>query len=281
MPTRRRPRRLRPRPRPRPRWTKLSSRAHERPNALRWTAKSAAATAMDSITAEDVGSFPDQNVNEAISRIAGVALDRGDNGEGRGISVRGNGPEFTRVDIDGMTVLNTNGALAGGASSATGGRSADLRELPAAIIKTIDVFKGTTADMTEGSLGGSVHIETRNGLDFDKPYLSARHRRPAQFHHRKVDAERYGYFRQQIHGRPPWRLRQRHLFEIRDRFRIFNSRRRRAMPGRSATPISINRRKRPLPTIRALLIRPRRPGISVFSGPAACRPIRRCRPSTS
>jgi len=29
----------------------------------------------------------------------------------------------------------------------------------------------TTADMTEGSLGGSVHIETRNGLDFDKPFL--------------------------------------------------------------------------------------------------------------
>ena len=25
--------------------------------------------------------------------------------------------------------------------------------------------------MTEGSLGGSVHIETRNGLDFDKPFL--------------------------------------------------------------------------------------------------------------
>jgi hypothetical protein len=39
--------------------------------------------------------------------------------------------------------------------------------LPSAIIKSIDVFKGTTADMTEGSLGGSVHIETRNGLDFD------------------------------------------------------------------------------------------------------------------
>ena len=134
--------------------------------------KKRSATAIDSITAEDVGSFPDQNVNEAISRIAGVALDRGDDGEGRGVSVRGNGPEFTRVDVDGMTVLNTNGALSGGASSATGGRSADLRELPAAMIKTIDVIKGTTADMTEGSLGGSVHIETRSGLDFDKPYFS-------------------------------------------------------------------------------------------------------------
>jgi len=132
--------------------------------------KKNAQTAVDSIAAEDVGKFPDQNVNEAISRVAGVALDRGDNGEGQGISVRGNGMEFTRIDIDGMTVLSTSGSLSNGLN-AGGGRAADLRELPSAIIKTIDVFKGTTAAMTEGSLGGSVHIETRNGLDFDKPFL--------------------------------------------------------------------------------------------------------------
>jgi len=133
--------------------------------------KKRAATATDSISAEDVGNFPDQNVNEAISRVAGVALDRGDDGEGRGISIRGNSMETTRVDIDGMSVLNSNGALSGGTGAGAGGRAADLRELPAAIIKSIDVIKGTTAAMTEGSLGGSVHIETRNGLDFDHPFL--------------------------------------------------------------------------------------------------------------
>jgi TonB-dependent receptor len=133
--------------------------------------KKHAATAMDSISAEDVGKFPDQNVDEAISRVAGVALDRGDNGEGQGISIRGNSMETTRIDIDGMSVLNSNGALSGGTGAGAGGRAADLRELPAALIKTIDVIKGTTAAMTEGSLGGSVHIETRTGLDFDKPFL--------------------------------------------------------------------------------------------------------------
>ncbi|HEU5136731.1 MAG TPA: TonB-dependent receptor [Steroidobacteraceae bacterium] len=146
----------------------VGTRASQRTSIER---KKRGATAVDSIAAEDVGKFPDQNVNEAISRIAGVALDRGDNGEGQGISVRGNGPEATRVSIDGMTVLNTNGALANGVN-AGGGRAADLRELPSAIIKTIDIYKGTTAAMTEGSLGGSVAIETRNGLDFDKPYFS-------------------------------------------------------------------------------------------------------------
>ncbi|HUQ08718.1 MAG TPA: TonB-dependent receptor [Steroidobacteraceae bacterium] len=146
----------------------VGTRASQRSSIER---KKQAATATDSISAEDIGSFPDQNVNEAISRVAGIALDRGEDGEGRGISVRGNGGDLTRVEIDGMTVLNSNGALSGGTGAGLGGRAADLRELPAAMIKNIDVIKGTTAAMTEGSLGGTVHIETRNGLDFDEPFF--------------------------------------------------------------------------------------------------------------
>jgi TonB-dependent receptor len=133
--------------------------------------KKKAKTATDSIVAEDIGAFPDKNVDEAISRVAGISLDRGDNGEGQGFSIRGQGPEQTHVDVDGMSVLNTNGALANGAQAGTGGRGADLRELPAEMVKSIDVVKGSTAAMTEGSLGGSVHIETRTGLDFKKPFF--------------------------------------------------------------------------------------------------------------
>lgn len=133
--------------------------------------KKRAKTATDSIVAEDIGQFPDKNVDEAVSRIAGVSLDRGDNGEGQGFSIRGQGMEATLVDVDGMSALNTNGALAGGAGQADGGRGADLRELPADMIKSIDVIKGSTPATTEGSLAGSVHIETRTGLDFRKPFF--------------------------------------------------------------------------------------------------------------
>ena len=66
--------------------------------------KKNAATAIDSIVAEDVGSLPDRNIGEAISRMAGVALDRGDFGEGVSVAVRGNGPDLTRVEIDGQAV---------------------------------------------------------------------------------------------------------------------------------------------------------------------------------
>ena len=132
--------------------------------------KKGAKTATDSIVADDIGSFPDRNVNEAISRIPGVALGRNEFGEGDSVAVRGNGPDLTRVELDGIGVQSTTGL----ALSAGSGRSADLRELPAELVKSVDVVKGSTADMTEGSLGGTVQIKTRTGLDFKKPYFSFR-----------------------------------------------------------------------------------------------------------
>src|SRR5688572_6678312 len=58
--------------------------------------------AVDSIISEDIGKFPDSNLAESMQRIPGVALSRGDGGEGKNISVRGLGAGFTRVRINGM-----------------------------------------------------------------------------------------------------------------------------------------------------------------------------------
>jgi TonB-dependent receptor len=133
--------------------------------------KKNAATVQDSIVAEDVGAFPDRNIGEAISRIAGVALDRGEYGEGVSVNIRGNGPELTRVEMDGVGVTSGAGTnLLGGGD----GRGTEFRELSSDLIKSVDIVKGSTASMTQGSLGASIIIETRNGLDFDKPYHSFR-----------------------------------------------------------------------------------------------------------
>ncbi|PTT85275.1 TonB-dependent receptor, partial [Pelomonas sp. HMWF004] len=133
--------------------------------------KKNAATVQDSIVAEDVGAFPDRNIGEAISRIAGVALDRGEYGEGVSVNIRGNGPESTRVEMDGVGVSSGAGTnLLGGGD----GRGTEFRELSSDLIKSVDIVKGSTASMTQGSLGASIIIETRNGLDFDKPYYSFR-----------------------------------------------------------------------------------------------------------
>jgi TonB-dependent receptor len=130
--------------------------------------KKNAATALDSIVAEDVGSLPDRNIGEAISRMAGVALDRGDFGEGVTVAVRGNGPDLTRVEIDGMAVQSANSA------AGSNGRGSEFRQLSADLIKSVDVVKGSTADMVEGSLGGGIIIKTRTGLDFKEPFAAVR-----------------------------------------------------------------------------------------------------------
>ena len=82
--------------------------------------KKNAATAMDSIVADDVGSFPDRNIGEAISRISGVALDRGDFGEGVSVAIRGNSADLTRVEIDGQGVQSAGGTDMNGAGSGRG-----------------------------------------------------------------------------------------------------------------------------------------------------------------
>jgi TonB-dependent receptor len=133
--------------------------------------KKNAATAIDSIVAEDVGSLPDRNIGEAISRMAGIALDRGDFGEGVSVAVRGNGPELTRVELDGQGVQSAGGSDMNGGGD---GRAVEFRQLSADLIKSVDVVKGSTADMTEGSLGGGIIIKTRTGLDFKKPFASLR-----------------------------------------------------------------------------------------------------------
>ncbi|MDC7684109.1 TonB-dependent receptor [Asticcacaulis sp. BYS171W] len=130
--------------------------------------KKRSGTVSDSIVAEDIGQFPDKNVGEALGRVTGVQLAR-DFGEGSGVSIRGVEPDLNRIEINGMSTLSTAGNISvyGG-----GGRSNDFRELASELVQSIDVFKGFTADMTEGGVGGTVSVKTRKPLDFRKPTFS-------------------------------------------------------------------------------------------------------------
>ena len=62
---------------------------------------------VDAVSAEDVGKFPDANVAESLQRITGVAIDRS-GGEGQFITVRGLGPEFNTVLLNGRTIATDN-----------------------------------------------------------------------------------------------------------------------------------------------------------------------------
>lgn len=117
-------------------------------------------TVVDSIVADDIASFPDKNVGEALSRITGVQLSR-DFGEGTAVSIRGVEPDLNRVQINGVSQ-----------QSALGGRSGDFRELAVELVKSIDVYKGYMVDLPEGGIGGTVAVETRRPLDLKDPIFS-------------------------------------------------------------------------------------------------------------
>src|ERR1700754_1142991 len=58
---------------------------------------------VDAISAEDIGKFPDTNLAESLQRITGVSIDR-QNGEGQFVTVRGFGPEFNLVPLNGRAM---------------------------------------------------------------------------------------------------------------------------------------------------------------------------------
>lgn len=61
---------------------------------------------VDAISAEELGKFPDTNLAESLQRITGVTVSRA-NGEGSQITVRGFGPEFNLITLNGRQMPGT------------------------------------------------------------------------------------------------------------------------------------------------------------------------------
>lgn len=130
-----------------------------------------AANAVDTIKAEDLADFPDNNLAESLQRIPGVAISRS-GGEGRNISVRGLGPEYTRVRINGMEAISTTGG-----TDATGGtnrgRGFDFNTFSSDLFSSLTVNKTAMAQIEEGSLGATVDLRSSQPFDFDGFVLTA------------------------------------------------------------------------------------------------------------
>ncbi|HEU5137923.1 MAG TPA: TonB-dependent receptor [Steroidobacteraceae bacterium] len=121
--------------------------------------------AIDMIVAEDIADFPDLNLAESLQRVPGVVIAR-DAGEGRQISVRGLGPQFTRVRINGVEAMSANGGTdaAGGTNRS---RSFDFNTFASELFNTITIRKSAAAEIEEGSLGATVDLRTGRPFDYD------------------------------------------------------------------------------------------------------------------
>lgn len=117
----------------------------------------------DAITAEDIGKFPDLNISESLQRIPGVTLDRTSTGEGRAINLRGLGPEFTLVEINGLT--GTSNGTGGRLSLGGGGREFNFEILASELFSSAVVSKSNLPELTEGGLAGTVQLYTPRPFD--------------------------------------------------------------------------------------------------------------------
>ena len=107
---------------------------------------------VDAIIAEDIGKLPDQNLAEALQRVPGISISRTNN-EGSQITVRGFGPEFNLVTLNGRSMPTQ------------GGRSFDFADIASPGIAAVEVIKTGRADMPTGGIGATVNMITARPLD--------------------------------------------------------------------------------------------------------------------
>ncbi|WP_312513545.1 TonB-dependent receptor [Massilia sp.] len=111
---------------------------------------------VDGIVAEDIGKFPDTNLAESLQRISGVSIDR-EIGEGSKITVRGVGPDFNLVLLNGRQMPNSN-------LGDRNGRAFDFANLASEAISQLQVYKSSRAETPTGGVGATINVITARPL---------------------------------------------------------------------------------------------------------------------
>lgn len=114
-----------------------------------------AGNVIDTVTAEEVGKFPDKNVADSLQRVPGISVDR-TWGEGRDIFVRGTDKNLNLTQLNGQAVAS---GYWWKNDSQSRGFNYDI--LASELVGSIDVYKSPSADLDEGSIGGLVNVKTR------------------------------------------------------------------------------------------------------------------------
>lgn len=115
------------------------------------------------IAQDDAGNFADQNVAESLQRLPGITLQKNE-GEGQFITLRGLGPGFVSVNMNGSELASASGDT----------RAVGLDSLPADMLGSIEVFKSLTPDMDLNSIAGTVNVKTVSAFDKGKDTMRLR-----------------------------------------------------------------------------------------------------------
>ena len=134
--------------------------------------KRAATDMVDVIKADDIASFPDANLAEAVQRMPGVSIDR-DSGEGRSITVRGLGGDFVRTMLNGVEAFSATTGSTLGTTIINRSRGFDYSTFAAELFNSVTVRKSQSAELDEGSLGATVELLTARPFDYNGFHMGA------------------------------------------------------------------------------------------------------------
>ena len=122
---------------------------------------------VDAVSAEEIGKFPDTNLAESLQRIPGVSIERRA-GEGNFVTVRGFGPTFNLVTVNGRQLatsdVGTVGTDGGDFNRATS-RSFDFSNLASEGVSRLEVYKTGRAAIPSGGIGAAINVVTQRPLD--------------------------------------------------------------------------------------------------------------------
>ncbi|MGY4517476.1 TonB-dependent receptor [Lysobacter sp. HA18] len=116
---------------------------------------------VDGIVAEDIGKFPDTNLAESLQRITGVSIDRKDGSEGSRVTVRGVGPDYNLVLLNGRQMPGSNIEDA----TAPNTRAFDFANLASEAVSALEVYKTSRASTPVGGIGATINIKTARPFD--------------------------------------------------------------------------------------------------------------------
>ena len=118
--------------------------------------KRASDAIQDTVSADSMGQYPDQNVGESLSRLPGISVTR-DQGEGRYVVIRGLDAAQNSVMVDGV----------GMGTPEDSSRAAPLDVIPSESTERLTVIKAPTPDLPGDSLGGTILVESASAFDRD------------------------------------------------------------------------------------------------------------------
>ena len=123
--------------------------------------KKDAATVVDSITATDIGAFPDKSVGEALQRVPGITVSR----YASPTDTQHLTGDPAQVLVRGLTQVATqfNGRES---FSVNAYRGLNFADVTPELLSGVDVYKNQTSDLVEGGIAGTVNLRTR--LPFDQ-----------------------------------------------------------------------------------------------------------------